>query len=120
MNRHAPRLRIRFRIVDGDFHIHVTEVMAAETFDRVIGIAMGMPAVIEVGLIVETDRIHDEAVAVEGGKWEIYIGGAAGAHVRKGDILCVVDTHDDVLKYSARFVQYQIPIQPCCHGWHLI
>jgi nitrite reductase (NADH) large subunit len=46
------------------------------------------------------------AVAVEGGKWEIYIGGAAGAHVRKGDILCVVDSHDDVLKYSARFMQY--------------
>ena len=64
MNRHAPRLRVRFRIVNGDFHIHVTEVMPAETFDRVIGIAMGMPAVIEVCLIVETDRIHDEAVAV--------------------------------------------------------
>src|SRR5438552_18087126 len=64
MNRHAPRLGIRFRIVNGDFHIHVTEVMPAETFDRVIGIAMGMPAVIEVCLIVETDRIHDEAVAV--------------------------------------------------------
>ena len=46
------------------------------------------------------------AVAVEGGKWEIYIGGAAGAHVRKGDILCVVDSHEDVLKYSARFMQY--------------
>ena len=46
------------------------------------------------------------AVAVEGGKWEIYIGGAAGAHVRKGDILCVVDSHDEVLKYSARFMQY--------------
>ncbi|MBV8068952.1 MAG: NAD(P)/FAD-dependent oxidoreductase [Acidobacteriaceae bacterium] len=45
-------------------------------------------------------------VAVEGGKWEIYIGGAAGAHVRKGDILCVVDTHEDVLKYAARFMQY--------------
>ena len=29
------------------------------------------------------------AVAVEGGKWEIYIGGAAGSSVRKGDILCV-------------------------------
>ncbi len=27
------------------------------------------------------------AVAVEGGKWEIYIGGAAGAEVRKGDLL---------------------------------
>ena len=46
------------------------------------------------------------AVAVEGGKWEIYIGGAAGAHVRKGDILCVVETHDEVLKYSARFMEY--------------
>ncbi len=46
------------------------------------------------------------AVAVEGGKWEIYVGGAAGSHVRKGDILCVVDNHDDVLKYSARFMQY--------------
>jgi nitrite reductase (NADH) large subunit len=46
------------------------------------------------------------AVAVEGGKWEIYVGGAAGAHVRKGDILCVVDSHDDVLKYAGRFMQY--------------
>jgi nitrite reductase (NADH) large subunit len=46
------------------------------------------------------------AVAVEGGKWEIYVGGAAGAHVRKGDVLCVVDSHDDVLKYAGRFMQY--------------
>ncbi len=46
------------------------------------------------------------AVAVEGGKWEIYVGGAAGAHVRKGDILCVVDNHADVIKYMGRFVQY--------------
>jgi nitrite reductase (NADH) large subunit len=46
------------------------------------------------------------AVAVEGGKWEIYIGGAAGSSVRKGDILCVVDSHDDVLKYMGRFIQY--------------
>ena len=28
------------------------------------------------------------AVAVEGGKWEIYVGGAAGSRVRKGDVLC--------------------------------
>jgi nitrite reductase (NADH) large subunit len=46
------------------------------------------------------------AVAVEGGKWEIYVGGAAGAHVRKGDILCVVDSHEDVVKFMARFIQY--------------
>jgi nitrite reductase (NADH) large subunit len=46
------------------------------------------------------------AVAIEGGKWEIYIGGAAGSSVRKGDLLCVVDTHDDVLKHMGRFMQY--------------
>ncbi len=46
------------------------------------------------------------AVAVEGGKWEIYVGGAAGSHVRKGDVLCIVNSADDVLKYVARFVQY--------------
>ena len=46
------------------------------------------------------------AVAVEGGKWEIYIGGAAGAHIRKGDILCVVDSHEEVIKYTCRFIQY--------------
>ncbi|MDP9170916.1 MAG: nitrite reductase large subunit NirB [Acidobacteriota bacterium] len=46
------------------------------------------------------------AVAVEGGKWEVYIGGAAGSSIRKGDILCVVDSHEDVLKYMGRFIQY--------------
>jgi nitrite reductase (NADH) large subunit len=46
------------------------------------------------------------AVAIEGGRWEVYVGGAAGSRVRKGDILCVVDTHDDVLKYMGRFMQY--------------
>jgi nitrite reductase (NADH) large subunit len=46
------------------------------------------------------------AVAVEGGKWEIYVGGAAGAHVRKGDLLCVVDSHEQVLLLSGRFIQY--------------
>src|SRR5579884_2541656 len=45
-------------------------------------------------------------VAVEGGKWEIYIGGAAGSHVRKGDLLCTVASENDVLKYLSRFVQY--------------
>ena len=45
-------------------------------------------------------------VAVEGGKWEIYIGGAAGAHIRKGDLLCTVETHAEVLLISGRFMQY--------------
>jgi nitrite reductase (NADH) large subunit len=46
------------------------------------------------------------AVAIEGGKWEIYVGGAAGSRVRKGDLLCVVGSHEDVLKYMGRFMQY--------------
>ena len=46
------------------------------------------------------------AVAVEGGKWEIYVGGAAGAHVRKGDLLCVVSSHDEAIQYMSRFMQY--------------
>lgn len=45
-------------------------------------------------------------VAIEGGKWEIYIGGASGSSVRKGDILCVVETHEEALLYMGRFMQY--------------
>lgn len=46
------------------------------------------------------------ATAIEGGKWEVYIGGAAGSRVRKGDVLCIVDSHDEVLKFTGRFMQY--------------
>ncbi len=45
-------------------------------------------------------------VAIEGGKWEIYVGGAAGANVRKGDVLCVVDSVNDAIKHMSRFLQY--------------
>ena len=45
-------------------------------------------------------------VAVEGGRWEMYVGGAAGAHVRKGDVLCTVDTHEEALLMAGRFMQY--------------
>jgi nitrite reductase (NADH) large subunit len=46
------------------------------------------------------------AVAIEGGLWEIYVGGAAGGSVRKGDLLCTVASHDEVLLYMGRFMQY--------------
>jgi len=45
-------------------------------------------------------------VAVEGARWEIYVGGAAGAHVRKGDLLCTVDSHDEAILRVGRFIQY--------------
>jgi nitrite reductase (NADH) large subunit len=46
------------------------------------------------------------AVAIEGGRWELYVGGAGGSHVRKGDLLCTVDTHEEVLRVIGRFIQY--------------
>ncbi|MDT5136341.1 MAG: nitrite reductase large subunit [Mycobacterium sp.] len=45
-------------------------------------------------------------VAIEGGQWQIYVGGAAGAHVRKGDLLATVDTPDEVITLTGRFLQY--------------
>ena len=45
-------------------------------------------------------------VAIEGGRWELYIGGAAGAHIRKGDLLVTVDSAEQAKKLTARFMQY--------------
>jgi nitrite reductase (NADH) large subunit len=45
-------------------------------------------------------------VAVEGGRWEIYVGGAAGAHIRKGDLLATVGTPEEVITLTGRFLQY--------------
>jgi nitrite reductase (NADH) large subunit len=45
-------------------------------------------------------------VAIDGGRWEIYVGGAAGAHVRKGDLLATVSSADEVVTLTGRFLQY--------------
>ena len=45
-------------------------------------------------------------VAIDGGRWEIYIGGAAGAHIRKGDLLATVDDAATVMTLTGRFMQY--------------
>jgi nitrite reductase (NADH) large subunit len=45
-------------------------------------------------------------VAVGDGKWEIYVGGAAGAHIRKGDLMCTVDTEEEAMLLGGRFMQY--------------
>ncbi len=46
------------------------------------------------------------ATAIEGGRWEVYIGGAAGSRVRKGDVLCVTESHDETTLMMGRFMQY--------------
>ncbi|MCF6744666.1 NAD(P)/FAD-dependent oxidoreductase [Blastococcus sp. KM273128] len=45
-------------------------------------------------------------VAVGGGRWEVYVGGAAGATVRKGDLLATVEGRDAVLTLAGRFLQH--------------
>jgi nitrite reductase (NADH) large subunit len=45
-------------------------------------------------------------VAVDGGRWEIYVGGAAGAHIRKGDLLATVEDPEMVKTLTGRFMQY--------------
>jgi nitrite reductase (NADH) large subunit len=45
-------------------------------------------------------------VAIGNGKWEVYVGGAAGATVRKGDLLATVDSPEEVMTLAGRFMQY--------------
>lgn len=45
-------------------------------------------------------------VAIGNGLWEIYVGGAAGAHIRKGDLLATVDSADEVIRLCGIFIQY--------------
>ncbi len=46
------------------------------------------------------------AVAIGDDRWEIYVGGAAGAHIRKGDLLCTVEGEAELMRVSDRFFQY--------------
>lgn len=45
-------------------------------------------------------------VAIGEDKWEIYIGGAAGGTVRKGDLLYTARGHEETIKAIGRFMQY--------------
>ncbi len=46
------------------------------------------------------------AVAVGQDRWEIYVGGAAGSQVRKGDVLCTVEGESEVMRITGRFLQW--------------
>ncbi|MGH3865993.1 MAG: hypothetical protein ACRDQ4_07605 [Pseudonocardiaceae bacterium] len=45
-------------------------------------------------------------VAVGEGQWDLYVGGAAGASVRKGDVLARVASHDEALRLAGVFMQF--------------
>ena len=44
-------------------------------------------------------------VAVEGG-WEVYVGGASGSRVRKGDLLATVETAEKAIEVALTFLQH--------------
>ncbi|QTI70660.1 nitrite reductase large subunit NirB [Gordonia polyisoprenivorans] len=44
-------------------------------------------------------------VAIGNGLWEIYVGGAAGAHIRKGDLLATADSPEEVIRLCGIFIQ---------------
>lgn len=44
-------------------------------------------------------------VAIDGG-WELYIGGNGGVKVRAAELLCTVKTEDEVMEWTAAFLQY--------------
>jgi nitrite reductase (NADH) large subunit len=52
-------------------------------------------------------------VAIEGG-WEVYVGGAAGSTVRRGDLLATVATRAEAIAVAITFLQYYRE-----HGEHL-
>lgn len=45
-------------------------------------------------------------VAIGEGKWEIYVGGAAGAHIRKGDLLYTAGSEEEAMQVGSRFMQF--------------
>ncbi len=45
-------------------------------------------------------------VAIGEGKWEVYVGGAAGAHIRKGDLLHTAASEEEAMLIGSRFMQF--------------
>ena len=45
-------------------------------------------------------------IATEGGEWEISVGSAAGAHMRKSDVLCRVKTQEEAIQVIGLFLIY--------------
>ena len=63
--RHLERLRVRAGVVDRDFVDESSEILSGVPFDRVESFGVGMPDEIEPELVIESDRIHDQRVALE-------------------------------------------------------
>ena len=54
----GPGFRVRFRIVDGEFNVHVPEVAAAYSFDQMHCICGGVAGERKPSFAVEAVRLH--------------------------------------------------------------
>src|SRR5215471_12728282 len=61
---YRPWLGVSFRIVEGNGHIHASEVASPVALDRVQRVAMWTPRVIHPRFVVDSNRVHDERIAV--------------------------------------------------------
>lgn len=50
--------------------------------------------------------IKDLGVVAVEGAWEIHVGGNGGVHVRATELLCVVKTEEEVMEWTAAYLQY--------------
>lgn len=66
-----------------------------------LALALGLPGRPYSGFATITGQGNGQ-----GGRWEIYVGGAAGSHIRTGDLLATVDRHEEVITLTGRSLQY--------------
>src|SRR6516165_4174216 len=61
---HRPWLGVSLRIVEGNRHIHASEVAPPVALDSVQRVAMWTPRVIHPRFVVDSNRVHYERIAV--------------------------------------------------------
>ena len=70
-----------------------------------------MPAKLKIGIngcprnCAET-AIKDVGIIGVAGGWEVYIGGAGGIHLRGGDLLCTLESKEELMDVVGAFIQY--------------
>src|SRR6266516_594663 len=60
---HRPGFGVRFRIIECDLDVEVSEVGAVKAFGDAKGVAVGVSGIIEPALIIESDGLGNERVA---------------------------------------------------------
>src|SRR5215831_19934226 len=61
---HRPWLGVSFRIVEGNRHIHTSEVASPVALNRVQRVAMWTPRIIHPRFVVDSNGVHYERIAV--------------------------------------------------------